>query len=174
MQQQALQEYYQMKINTGDESIYNKIQLLEKNPDFVNVVDDIKRNGAQAAMQYYYNEPLMLKMSRAMGGVPEDTKDKLSSIQKNPVTLHEAAKNGNLSAVQDYVKAGGTSVDEPDAKGITSLAYAIGGNRIAVVKFLIDQKASVANCDNSGGSALHYAAAYGRKDLLQHFLKSEN
>lgn len=172
MQQQAIQEHYQMKINTGDEVISSKIDSLDKNPDFAHIFEDVRRSGAQAAMQYYYNEPLMLKMSRAMGGIPEDVKDNLAQIQKDPVTLQEACKMGNAHAVEEYLRAGGSRIDEPDAKGVTGLGYAIGANRTAVVKMLLEKKADPANCDSSGGSGLHYAAAYGRKELLDFLLKS--
>merc|ERR1712060_434695 len=133
-----------------------------------------RRNGAQAAMQYYYNEPLMLKVSRAMGGIREDIKDELARIQRNPATLHEACKMGDITAIGEYLKqAGGNdSLDEPDAKGVTCLGYAIGANRTEVVKLLIEHKCDVGNCDTSCDTGLHYAAAYGRMELLHFLLKS--
>merc|ERR1712050_731866 len=59
-----------------------------------------------------------------------------------------------------------------DAKGVSCLGYAIGANRIAVVKLLMDKKANPAEVDSSGGSGIHYAAAYGRKDLLEFLIKN--
>merc|ERR1712083_1037539 len=106
------------------------------------------------------------------GGIPEDVKDSLLTIQKNPVTLHEACKMGNIQAVEEYLRPGGAVIDEPDTKGVTALGYAIGANRTAIVKLLLDKKADLARCDTSGGSGLHYAAAYGRKELLDFVLKA--
>jgi len=54
-----------------------------------------------------------------------------------------------------------------DYKGITPLGYAIGANRIAVVKLLLDSRANPYAVDSSGNSGLHYAAGYGRKELLE-------
>ena len=54
-----------------------------------------------------------------------------------------------------------------DYKGITALGYAIGANRIAVVKLLLDSRANPYAVDSSGNSGLHYAAGYGRKELLE-------
>merc|ERR1712113_231870 len=80
---------------------------------------------------------------------------------------------GNISAVQEYLKAtGGLDIEEKDAKGITCLGYAVGANRIAIVKMLLDAKADPYHCDSSGGTALHYAGAYGRKELTEFLIKA--
>merc|ERR1712060_600870 len=77
-----------------------------------------------------------------------------------PITFHEACKRGNVKAVQDYLAANGESaVDEHDSKGITALGYAIGANRGAVVKLLVEKKADPFKVDSSGCSGLHYAGA---------------
>ena len=47
------------------------------------------------------------------------------------------------------------------------MGYAIGANRIAVVKLLLDNRANPYAVDSSGNSGLHYAAGYGRKELLE-------
>merc|ERR1712025_700243 len=49
--------------------------------------------------------------------------------------------------------------------------YAIGTNRIAVAKLLLDSRANPHAVDASGNSGLHYAAGYGRKELLEYLLK---
>ena len=51
------------------------------------------------------------------------------------------------------------------------MGYAIGANRIAVVKLLLDSRANPYAVDSSGNSGLHYAAGYGRKELLEYLLK---
>merc|ERR1719265_3117452 len=63
------------------------------------------------------------------------------------------------------------SLDTQDHKGITALGYAVGANRIAVVKQLLDARANPHSVDASGNSGLHYAAGYGRKELLEYLLK---
>mmetsp|Transcript_33110 Transcript_33110/g.51336 ORF Transcript_33110/g.51336 Transcript_33110/m.51336 type:complete len:274 (-) Transcript_33110:72-893(-) len=173
MQQQAIQEYYQAKLNSGDEVVTSKLLGLEKNPEFAHIFEDVKRGGVPAAMQHSYNEPLMLKISRAVGGIPEEVKDALAKIHSNPITLQEACKMGDIKAVEDYIKAaaGKPALDAKDAKGVTCLGHAIGANRIAVVKLLLENKADPTQCDASGGTGLHYAAAYGRKELLEFLIK---
>merc|ERR1712039_969933 len=62
-------------------------------------------------------------------------------------------------SVEAYLKAPGMDIEAKDAKGVTCLGYAIGANRIAIVKLLMDKKANP-------------AAAYGRKDLLEFLIKN--
>merc|ERR1719195_2275968 len=155
-----------------EEVVTSKLLGLERSPDFAHIFEDIKRSGAQAAMTNYNNEPLMLKLSRAMGGLPEEVKPALERIHKSPVTIQEACKMGDKKSVEDYLKAPGMDIDAKDAKGISCLGYAIGANRIAIVKMLMDKKAKPAEVDTSGGSGVHYAAAYGRKELLEFLLKN--
>jgi len=171
-QQTAIQEYYSSKISSGDELTTNRILGLEKSPEFAHIFEDVKRGGMAAAQQHSYNEPLMLKISRAVGGIPEDVKDALGKIQSDPLTLQEACKMGSIKALQDYLSsASSPDLEAKDAKGVSCLGHAVGANRIAVVKLLLEKKADPKACDASGGTALHYAAAYGRKELLEFFLK---
>merc|ERR1711879_772907 len=93
----------------------------------------------------------------------------LKKIEESPLSLHEAAKNGDLKAVQDFLGRK-KPLDGQDHKGITALGYAIAANRIAVVKVLLDKKANPFAVDASGNSGLHYAAGYGRPELLEFLL----
>merc|ERR1712178_599465 len=109
-------------------------------------------------------------ISRKMGGLPSELQPVLQKIDETPLTIHEAAKNGNLKAVQDFLGRK-KPLDAQDHKGITPMGYAIGANRIAVVKLLLDSRANPYAVDSSGNSGLHYAAGYGRKELLEYLLK---
>merc|ERR1719223_1475356 len=112
----------------------------------------------------------MIKFSQKMGGLPKDLGPVLQKIDETPLTIHEAAKNGDLKAVQDYLGRK-KPLDAQDHKGITALGYAIGANRIAVVKLLLDSRANPFAVDASGNSGVHYAAGYGRKELVEYLLK---
>ncbi|CAJ1348389.1 unnamed protein product [Effrenium voratum] len=175
MQTQAITEYYNTRLSNGDETVTGKFNALEKNPELAHIFEDIKRGGNQAAMQHYNNEPMMLKISRAMGGVPEEVKTVLQDIQNKPITLQEACLKGDLKTLEDYLQAAGEekNIDEKDAKGISCLGYAIGANRTHVVKKLLESKANPWEVDNSGGNSIHYASAYGRKELCDYFIKAK-
>merc|ERR1711972_732967 len=93
-----LQEYYSSMLGMGDDAFQSKLSGLERSPEFGPIIAAIKKG--ESVQQYYYNEPLMLKMNRAVGGLPEDVKEKLSLIQKTPVTIHEACKMGDTKALE--------------------------------------------------------------------------
>merc|ERR1719223_2396907 len=112
----------------------------------------------------------MIKFSQKMGGLPKDLGPVLKKIDEASLTLHEAAKNGDLKAVQEFLERK-KPLDAQDHKGITALGYAIGANRIAVVKLLLDNRANPFAVDATGNSGVHYAAGYGRKELVEYLLK---
>merc|ERR1719359_1194942 len=121
-------------------------------------------------MKYYQDEELMLKVSQKMGGVPADVQNKVQKIQDTPLNVHESAKAGDLKAVNEYL-AKKQPLDTQDDRGITPLGYAVGANRIAVVKLLLDKRANPFSVDSNGNSGLHYAAGYGRKELVEYLIK---
>merc|ERR1711972_282433 len=97
----------------------------------------------------------------------------MGTLQTTPCTIWEACKMGTTSALEGFFASPGSwDVDDKDAKGITCLGYAVGANRPAVVKILLEKKASVAAVDTSGNSALHYAAAYGRTEMVKYLAGS--
>merc|ERR1711862_809161 len=107
-----------------------KMSALEKHPDFAHVIAAVKTGGVQAAMEFYYDEKLMQKMSKAMGGIPDGVKDRLDVLQKSPVTVHEACKMGDTKALAAFLDSPGDfDIEEKDSKGITCLGYAVGANR---------------------------------------------
>jgi len=71
MLQEAIQEYYQAKLNIGDEAVTGSLTKLATDPEFMHIFEDVKREGTEAALQHSYNEPLMTKVSRAVGGIPK-------------------------------------------------------------------------------------------------------
>lgn len=45
------------------------------------IFEDIKKNGVEAAMKYYQDEELMLKISQKMGGLPSELSPVLQKIE---------------------------------------------------------------------------------------------
>ncbi|CAE7702376.1 CARNS1 [Symbiodinium sp. CCMP2456] len=170
LQTQAIAEHYSAKLANGDTPVQDKVKSLEADPELAAIFEDIKKNGMEAAMKYYQDEELMLKISQKMGGLPSELQPVLQKIEDTSLTLHEAAKKGDLAAVQQFLDKN-KPLDAQDHKGITPLGYAIGANRIAVVKKLLDSRANPYAVDSSGNSGLHYAAGYGRKELLEQLMR---
>lgn len=52
----------------------------------------------------------------------------------------------------------GADVNTADARGITALGLAVGYNKVALVKVLIEGGADVSKTDTKGSTVLHYAA----------------
>jgi len=158
-------------LSSGEKPVQERLKALEQDPELAPIFEEIKKNGLEAAMKHCENEELMLKVSQKMGGVPQDLQGTLTKIEEASLSVHEAAKNGDLKAVQEYMNKG-QPLDAQDHKGITPLGYAIGANKIAVVKLLLDNRANAYAVDSTGNSGLHYAAGYGRKELLEYLLKT--
>jgi ankyrin repeat protein len=97
-------------------------------------------SGAMAATE---PQTESLKLSdQKMGGLPQELQPTLKKIDDTPLSIHEAATMGDLKAVQEYLEVKKQPLDVQDQKGITPLGYAIGANRIAEVKLLLDKRAN--------------------------------
>merc|ERR1719145_291804 len=170
LQTQAIAEHYHSELEGADAAVQEKIRSLEQDAELAPVLEDIKKNGIESALKFFQDEELMLKFSRKMGSVPAEISAKLQQIDETALNLHEAARNGDLQRVQEFLERR-RPLDAQDHKGVTALGYAIGANRIAVVKMLLDSRANPFAVDASGNSGLHYAAGYGRKELCEYLLK---
>jgi len=173
LQTQAIADHYSKKLGgeQGDATLQDKLKKLKDDPELAPFFEAISKNGLEEVMNCFKDEELMLKISQKMGGLPRELQATLQEIDDKPLTVHEAAKMGNIQALQEYVDSKAGSVDAKDSKGITPLGYAIGCNRIAAVKILLDNRANPFVVDSQGNSGLHYAAGYGRNELVEYLLK---
>merc|ERR1719390_520444 len=120
-------------------------------------------------MKYLGDEALMRKLSQKLGGITPEIMKQLTSIQDASVSLHDAARGGDLPKIQEVLK-GGKDVNARDFKGVTPLGYAVGHDQLSAVKVLIDAKANLDDVDSVGNSAVHFAAGYGRVKVLEPLL----
>jgi hypothetical protein len=176
LQTQTIADHYNTKLADGDTETQERIRAVQQDPEIVPILESIRNDGLQAALKHCSDEELMLKLSRKMGGIPKEILSALKSIDETPVTLHEACKSGDFRAVQEHL-AKQRQIDAQDHKGITPLGYAVGANKPAavqlqVVQMLLDSNANPHSVDASGNSGLHYAAGYGRKELVDFLLRA--
>merc|ERR1719235_1537233 len=111
----------------------------------------------------------MRKVSQKLGGISPEMTKALMQIRDSSVSLHDAARRGDLQKIQEFLKDG-KDINGKDFKGVTALGYAVGHDQLSCVKVLIDAKANINDVDSAGNSAVHFAAGYGRVKVLEHLL----
>jgi hypothetical protein len=146
-----------------------KLKQLEQDPEFKPMFDDIKANGPDVVMKYLGDENMMRKISQKLGGIDPEMLKQLTAIKDSSVSLHDAARRGDLQRLQEFLQDG-KNVNTKDFKGVTPLGYAVGHDQLSMVKVLIDAKANLNEVDSAGNSAVHFAAGYGRVKVLEHLL----
>lgn len=76
-------------------------------------------------------------------------------------SLHKSAYKGDMVGVEVALDEEEIKVDAPGAQKRTALMRAAGANHVEIVKFLLSRGASPKQCDQSGRTPLHWAAASG-------------
>jgi ankyrin repeat protein len=145
------------------------MQQLQEDPELKAMFEDIKTNGQDVIMKYLADEDLMRKVSQKLGGINPEMMKALTQIENTSVSVHDAAKRGDLQRLQEFL-TDGKDVNAKDFKGVTPLGYAVGHDQLSVVKVLIDAKANINEVDSAGNGAVHFAAGYGRVKVLEHLL----
>jgi ankyrin repeat protein len=79
--------------------------------------------------------------------------------------IHEAARSGDLAAVQALVAGSPELAGARDESGRTPLHLASAGGHLQLVTYLLSQSVDIDAVDNTGGTALHGAAAAGRHEI---------
>lgn len=147
----------------NDSNVPTKFKTLANDPQLASAFREMQAVGLPA-IQKYYNDPEFLHaVSAKMGGVPNEMKAAMRG-------LPEAIKAGDTEQVKKLLEAG-VSPDTKDAKGISSLHYAVGVDRLDLLKLLMDKKADPKVTDNDGNTLLHYAAGYGHQQTTEYFLQ---
>ena len=82
------------------------------------------------------------------------------------MSLHAAALQGDLDAVQQHIEAG-SDLDKKDAYGSSPLIIAAMFDKADVVKALIKAGADMAISNNEGSTPLHIAAFFGRPGIVE-------
>eukprot|EP00667_Euglena_gracilis_P016883 EG_transcript_17719 len=117
----------------NDASVPQKLQSLAVDPQFAGAFNEMKTGGMEAVMKYYNDESFLRAISQKMGGVPKEVRQAMMGI-------HECIKAGDIAQLQKLLSSG-LSPDSKDAKGISALHYAVGVNRLDILKVLMDARA---------------------------------
>lgn len=81
-------------------------------------------------------------------------------------TIHEAAENGDIGAVQSFLDSG-TDVNARDRNGWTALLWASYWDYSELVEFLLSKGADIEAKDYEDNSALDWAAYRGRNKIVE-------
>lgn len=172
---QAITSVWERLMKEGDDEFARKIKALEEDAEFEAMFEGIKACDTEMIRSCYADDFRMMRVSKKMGGVPRECKPTLEKIRKTPLTLQEACKFGDMKQLQQYLSETEgqpelREVDARDHRGVTCLGYAIGANRMAITRLLVESKADPTQVDHSCNNGCHYAAAYGRKDILEYLI----
>ena len=85
------------------------------------------------------------------------------------VSLHIAALQGNLDAIQQHIDAG-SDLNEKDAYGSSPLIVAATFGKTEVARALIDAGADMKITNNEGSTPLHIAAFFCRTEIVKALL----
>lgn len=85
--------------------------------------------------------------------------------QKQRLSLHAAAHQGDISALHAMIKSG-TSIDAGDGTGLTALHWALIGQKNEALKYLIKNGAYLDAADETGLTPLHLAVINGNKEAI--------
>ncbi|CAJ1425179.1 unnamed protein product, partial [Effrenium voratum] len=173
LQLRAAAEHYQIKLGRN-EALQHLSEALEADEELAPVFQDIRENGVQATLKYS-DAALMVKISKKLRSYHAQWESLLQKLEQMPFPLHEVAKEGDerlLSQLLQRRRAKLTSdIDAQDGKGITALGYAVWAGHFGATKLLIEHGADPYAVDSCGNTCVHYAAGYGRKDLLEYLLE---
>ncbi|KAK7573954.1 hypothetical protein V9T40_011145 [Parthenolecanium corni] len=99
--------------------------------------------------------------------------DVRSIDQRGNLPLHRACQENNLDMIRFLVECDSTLINCTNNKGCTPLmlAAASWGSDVRVVHILCENGAKIDICDESGWTALHYAASNGKVEVLECILQ---
>ena len=90
----------------------------------------------------------------------------LASQTDSSHSIWEAAKAGDVQAIEQHIKDGADPV-KPDTAGMTPLGWAAAMGGVPAAEALIKHGADIRAKDPDGATALHTAAFFGNVDMVQ-------
>jgi len=83
------------------------------------------------------------------------------------MSIHKAAKTGNIEVIKQHLAAGTDVNAKSDADGGTPLHWAANEGHNEIVELLIAEGADVNAKNKGGGTSLHFSAGNGHKETVE-------
>jgi hypothetical protein len=99
--------------------------------------------------------------------VAEAAKPETPSAEAPDISIHDAAKAGNIEAVKQHLAAGSNIELRCTACGGAVLGHAASGGHKEIVELLIAESADVNAKSDDGRTPLHFAATSGHKEIVE-------
>ena len=168
-----------------------RIGALKDDPEFQDFFDDLKKNGPGAMMKYSTDRAFLTKLNDKLGGedairaavggaammppVPATAPAPAAAATPPPevATLHDAARYGDVEAVEDFL-AIGKDVNARDSSKRTPIHYSIafgkGSAGDDIFNLLLEGGADLTARDEKQNTPLHYACGYGKASAARALL----
>jgi len=115
----------------------------------------------------YPQSSLSVGVSKGDFKIQSQSIDQIMEKMKIEISVHKAARNGNIVAVKQHL-AGSMDVNaKDDGFGLTPLHFAAGKGHKEIVELLIAKGADVSAANNKiKYTPLHYATIHGHKEIV--------
>ncbi|KHO03872.1 ankyrin, partial [Rickettsia felis] len=161
LEQYGQKEFLSTTINTNITQMLPIITLLVDPSELNKRINDISDS----------NKDQLLRLGLQLGCV--ESVPLLITHGANPnatnchgvISLHCAAKNGNLDLAKLLAK-NGADVNAKTDNGETVLHYAVKSGNLHLVKWLIENQANIHAKTDNGETVLHYAVSFNNSDLV--------
>lgn len=162
------------------------MQALRDDPELREKFEEIEKGGFGAMMKAMGDVQFLEKVGRAVGpppgmqspaapqtdGTAPSAPDPVADLQMPEInTLLDAAKYGDLEAVEDFL-AIGKDPNLVDEFSRSPLHFAVSIQHMEIIESLLAAGADVEIKDSKENTPLHYAAGYGRVEAVNRLLQA--
>ena len=154
--------------------LFTKASQLVKDADAITKPQSLEAyNKRKAAVELlekitvqYPQSSLSVRISEGVFLIQGQLINEVREKMKPDISIHEAARDGNIEAVKQHIAAG-TDVNAKDVFGWTLLLQAVAGGHKEIVELLIDNGAEVNGKTDEGWIPLSLAACESHKEIVE-------
>ncbi|CAE7825967.1 AKR2A [Symbiodinium sp. CCMP2592] len=195
----AIADVWQGQIDDSNQDFAKRMKDLEQEPEFEELFKAVKDYQVQQIRQYLDDSELMQKISAKMGGprageaaLGESAQDAAGEpgyriilpaffVDQNRSRMLESLHS---SLCRRLVCPGAVMDRELSSKPMSFpeicslqlrlvVGYAVGADRMPITQLLVEAGRDLNCVDKAENSSLHYAAGYGRQEILEYLLSQK-